>query len=87
MFVKNFEERLPSVTVVQIPKDVNGKLVDELLIRKQLLEKYNIDISGGLGPTAGKVWRIGLMGKNATFEMVALLLNALRDVMSIKSNL
>lgn len=56
-------------------------------LRKRLLDKYNIDISGGLGPTAGKVWRIGLMGGNASFENVSLLLSALRDVITIKSNL
>lgn len=55
--------------------------------RKQLLDKYNIDISGGLGPTAGKVWRIGLMGGNASFEKVSLLLGALGDVIPIKSKL
>jgi len=36
--------------------------VDDALIRKYLLEKYGISIAGGIGPTKGKVFRIGTMG-------------------------
>ena len=32
-----------------------------------------------LGPTAGKVWRIGVMGQNATRENVERVLKALQD--------
>ena len=35
-----------------------------------LRDLYNIEISGGFGPLAGKVWRIGLMGFSARRENV-----------------
>ena len=38
-----------------------------------------MEISGGLGPTAGKVFRIGLMGQNATPEKVELVLKVLKE--------
>ena len=31
-------------------------------MRLQLLDEFNIEIAGGIGPTKGKIWRIGLMG-------------------------
>ena len=41
--------------------------------------RYKVEISGGLGPTAGKVFRIGLMGQNATPEKVDLVLKVLKE--------
>ena len=46
-----------------------------------LLDEYSIEIGAGLGPFAGKAWRIGLMGHAATWRNVDLLLAALREVM------
>jgi len=57
LFVKNPADRLVTVTAVNIPSGINDKAV-----RKQLLDEFNIEIAGGLGPIAGKIWRIGLMG-------------------------
>jgi alanine-glyoxylate transaminase / serine-glyoxylate transaminase / serine-pyruvate transaminase len=68
--------RLPTLTTVVIPEGVDGKIV----IRK-LLTEYNIEIGGGLGDLAGKVWRIGLMGYNSRKENVVLLLSALERVL------
>ena len=68
--------RLPMLNAVKIPAGV-----DEANVRKRLLEEYNIEIGGGLGPYAGKIWRIGLMGESATKNHVNMLLSALRDVM------
>ena len=68
--------RLPSLTTVRVPEGVDAKAV-----ARQLLEGYNIEIAGGLGQLAGKVWRIGLMGFNSRRENVALLLEALRRVL------
>ena len=65
--------RLPSLTTVRVPEGVDAKAVQE-----ELLQKYNIEIAGGLGELAGKVWRVGLMGFNSRRENVTLLLNALR---------
>ena len=55
--------------------------VDEAALRAELLEKYHIEVSSGLGPLAGKVIRIGLMGYNATFDTVDRLLDALREIL------
>ena len=42
---------------------------------------HKVEIAGGLGPTAGKVWRIGVMGVNARIEKVDLVLKALKDAL------
>lgn len=70
------EFRLPSLTTVVIPDGVDGKAVT-----RRLLNEYNIEIAGGLGELAGKVWRIGLMGFNSRPENVTLLLAALGNVL------
>jgi alanine-glyoxylate transaminase/serine-glyoxylate transaminase/serine-pyruvate transaminase len=44
-----------------------------------VLEEYGIEIGGGLGPMAGKAWRIGLMGHGATVRNVDLVLTALKE--------
>ncbi len=68
--------RLPMLNAVRIPDGV-----DEALVRARLLEEYNIEIGGGLGPFAGKIWRIGLMGESATPNHVNMLLAALKKIM------
>lgn len=70
------EHRLPSLTTVSIPQGV-----DDLSVRRNLLNEMNIEIAGGFGPLAGKIWRIGLMGHSARRENVALLLAALATVL------
>ena len=47
-----------------------------------LPSRYRIEISGGLGQLAGKIWRIGVMGYNATPENVKLLLRAMKDALN-----
>lgn len=69
--------RLPSLTTVKVPDGVDAKLVVG-----RLREKFNIEIAGGLGELAGKVWRIGLMGYNSRPENVLLLLSALEQVLN-----
>ena len=64
--------RLPQLTSVQIPAGVDDKL-----FRRSLLERYGIEIGGGLGPLAGKIWRVGLMGETCQEETVVLFLGAL----------
>ena len=44
--------------------------------------RYKLEIAGGLGPTAGKVWRIGLMGQNAKVEKVEFALRVLKEAIS-----
>ncbi|MFQ4141113.1 alanine--glyoxylate aminotransferase family protein [Chlorogloeopsis sp. ULAP02] len=70
------EYRLPTLTTVRIPDGVDGKA-----IARQLLLEYGIEIGGGLGELAGKVWRIGLMGFNSRKENVDRLVAALRQVL------
>ncbi|MBD2532426.1 alanine--glyoxylate aminotransferase family protein [Nostoc flagelliforme FACHB-838] len=70
------EYRLPTLTTVCIPAGVDGKA-----IARQLLNEYNIEIGGGLGELAGKVWRVGLMGFNSRKDSVDQLLAALRQVL------
>jgi alanine-glyoxylate transaminase/serine-glyoxylate transaminase/serine-pyruvate transaminase len=70
------EYRLPSLTTVRVPEGV-----DAAAVARRLLAEYNIEIAGGLGDLAGKVWRVGLMGFNARRETVAVLLRALREVL------
>lgn len=71
------EFRLPTLTTVRIPSDVDGKAVT-----KHLLADYNLEIGGGLGELAGQVWRIGLMGFNSDRKNVELLLDALEKVLA-----
>jgi alanine-glyoxylate transaminase/serine-glyoxylate transaminase/serine-pyruvate transaminase len=69
--------RLPTLNCITVP---NG--VDEAVIRKSLLAEFGIEIGGGLGPLAGKVWRIGLMGESSRQEHVMALLSALEQLLS-----
>lgn len=62
--------RLPTLTTVRIPDDVDGKAFSS-----HLLNSHGIEVGGGLGVLAGKIWRIGLMGYNSTPENVNRLLN------------
>jgi alanine-glyoxylate transaminase/serine-glyoxylate transaminase/serine-pyruvate transaminase len=54
---------------------------DDAGVRRRLLQEYGIEISAGLGPLAGKTWRIGLMGHGASVRNVDLVLTALREVL------
>ncbi len=55
--------------------------VDDARVRSLLLEEFNIEIGGGLGPLKGKTWRIGLMGESSTAANVLLVLSALERVL------
>ena len=70
------EYRLPTLTTPQLPEGV-----EDAAVRKQLLSEYNIEIAGGFGPLAGKIWRIGLMGYSSRKENVTLLLAALKELL------
>ena len=64
--------RLPSLTTVRVPDGV-----EEMAIRRGLLQEHNIEVGGGIGQLQGRVWRIGLMGYNSTARNVLALLYAL----------
>ncbi|MBI4798557.1 MAG: alanine--glyoxylate aminotransferase family protein [Desulfarculus sp.] len=65
--------RLPPLTSVFPPR---AELVEPL--RKKLLTDYGIEVGGGLGAYAGKIWRIGLMGETCRAQNIAILLDALK---------
>jgi alanine-glyoxylate transaminase/serine-glyoxylate transaminase/serine-pyruvate transaminase len=56
-------EQLSSLLAVQIPE-----AIDDSAVRGALLTDHGIEVSGGLGPLAGRAWRIGVMGEGANQE-------------------
>ena len=76
MMVDDTSIRLPQLNVVNVPQGI-----DEAAVRARLLEDEGIEIGPGLGPLAGKVWRIGLMGHSCRPENVERLLGALEGVL------
>ena len=73
--------RLPQLTTAVVPPDRLPPGCDEADVRRRLLDEYRIEIGGGLGPVAGKVWRIGCMGHTARRRNVTLLLAALDEIL------
>ncbi len=69
-------ERLPMLNAVQIPEGA-----DDLKVRKALLNDFGMEIGGGLGDLAGKVWRVGLMGHASRRRNVFLFLSALETIL------
>jgi len=59
---------------MQVPEGV-----DAPALIKNAMDKFDLEIAGGLGPTAGKVFRIGVMGYNAKPQNMALVVEAFRD--------
>lgn len=76
LFVTNPADRLVTVTAVNIPDGV-----DDRKVRQQLLDEFNIEIAGGLGPVKGKIWRVGLMGYSSQKPNVLLFLAALEKTL------
>ena len=74
--------RLPELTTAWVPSDRLPAGMDEAGVRRALLERYGIEIGGGLGAYAGKVWRIGCMGHTARPANVTLLLGALGELLA-----
>ncbi len=68
--------RLPQLNAVRVPEGV-----DEAAVRAALLNDYGIEIGAGLGPLAGKIWRIGLMGHASNQRNVYILLSALEHIL------
>jgi alanine-glyoxylate transaminase/serine-glyoxylate transaminase/serine-pyruvate transaminase len=72
--------RIPTLNTVLVPSGV-----DDAKVRKRLLDGPGIEIAGGLGPLAGKIFRIGLMGPLATEENVQFFLAEFRKALSAES--
>jgi alanine-glyoxylate transaminase/serine-glyoxylate transaminase/serine-pyruvate transaminase len=75
-YVAQQEYQLPMLNAVYVPQGV-----DEAGVRRALLDRFGIEIGGGLGQFRGKVWRIGLMGYGARAGNVLLLLAALEQLL------
>lgn len=69
--------RLPQLTSVRLPDGF-----DDARGRRFLLEEFGIEVGGGLGPMAGKVWRIGLMGYGSQRANIELCLTAMRAALA-----
>ena len=75
-FLVDEKYRLPNLNSVFLPEGY-----DELVLRNKLLNQYNIEVGGGLGAFAGKLWRVGIMGESATKNHVNMLVGALDELM------
>lgn len=67
---------LPVLTAVHLQDEI-----DEMAIRKGLLDEYSIEIGGGFGKLQGHLIRIGLMGYNSSRKNVVTILSALEHVL------
>ena len=68
--------RLPQLNAVSVPDGI-----DEAVVRKMLLDDFNLEIGAGLGAMAGKIWRVGLMGQSSTPTHVYRCLGAMEAVL------
>jgi len=68
--------RLPELNLVCVPDGV-----DDAWVRREALERYDLELGNGLGVLAGKVWRIGLMGTSSTSQNVQLCLEVLETLL------
>jgi alanine-glyoxylate transaminase/serine-glyoxylate transaminase/serine-pyruvate transaminase len=71
--------RLPTLNTIRIPDGV-----DDIKVRGYLLNSFNLEIGGGLGALAGKVWRVGLMGYSSSAENVLFFLSALSRALGVQ---
>jgi len=76
-FYVETDYRLPQLNAVKVPDGV-----DEAAVRTFLLNEFNLEIGAGLGPLAGKIWRIGLMGASSTEEHVELCLDGMKAALA-----
>jgi len=65
-------ERLWSLNAVCVPDGI-----DEAAVRRDLLHHFNVEIGGGMGPLAGRIWRVGLMGSGSSSQLILLFMSAL----------
>jgi alanine-glyoxylate transaminase/serine-glyoxylate transaminase/serine-pyruvate transaminase len=75
MFVPE-AERLPTLNAITVPDGA-----DDLKFRRALLGEFGIEIGGGLGPLAGKIWRVGLLGHSSNRRNVLLFLSGLEEIL------
>jgi len=71
-------ERLWTLNTIRVPAGVA-----EAAVRNTLLDTYNIEVGAGLGPLAGKIWRVGLMGASSTAQTILQFLAALEGALAV----
>ncbi len=76
-FVVPEAERLPHLNTVSVPDGI-----DDAVVRRRLLDEYNLEIGAGLGELGGKVWRIGLMGHACNLTNVLTCVGALEAILT-----
>jgi alanine-glyoxylate transaminase/serine-glyoxylate transaminase/serine-pyruvate transaminase len=69
-------ERLWTLNAIRVPDGIA-----EAAVRQQLLRQFDIEVGAGLGPLAGKIWRVGLMGAGSTPAIILLFLGAFESVL------
>jgi len=72
------EHATPMLTTIRYPDGI-----DDAAFRKHLRQQHHIEVGGGLGPLAGKVFRVGLMGHGARLENVMQALAAFGDALTV----
>jgi alanine-glyoxylate transaminase/serine-glyoxylate transaminase/serine-pyruvate transaminase len=70
------EVRMPMLNAVRLPAGL-----DDAAVRARLLAEHDIEVGAGLGPLAGKIWRVGLMGEGASVNYVRLLVAVLGEML------
>ncbi|XP_032668088.1 serine--pyruvate aminotransferase, mitochondrial [Odontomachus brunneus] len=73
-YVENPRYQLSTIISIKLPIGIDDKI-----IAARAMERFKVEISGGLGPTVGKILRVGLMGINAQSHVVDLVLRALDE--------
>jgi alanine-glyoxylate transaminase/serine-glyoxylate transaminase/serine-pyruvate transaminase len=76
MHVRKEEDRIVNLNTVCVPEGV-----DDAQVRAVLLQEHGVEIAGGFGPLAGKIFRIGIMGPLATADHVSTLLRLFADAL------
>ncbi|HXH24906.1 MAG TPA: alanine--glyoxylate aminotransferase family protein [Vicinamibacterales bacterium] len=71
-------ERLWTLNAICVPDGV-----DEAAVRRTLLTAFNLEVGAGLGPLAGKIWRVGLMGASSTAQNVLQFLAVLEHALAL----
>ncbi|XP_063848148.1 alanine--glyoxylate aminotransferase-like isoform X3 [Scylla paramamosain] len=76
LYISDPAKRVPTVTTIRVPEGM-----DWMKVTKYFMTKYQVEISGGLGPSAGQVWRVGLMGYNCTVDNVDRVLTIMKEAL------
>jgi alanine-glyoxylate transaminase/serine-glyoxylate transaminase/serine-pyruvate transaminase len=74
-------ERLWTLNAVRVPDGA-----DDAKARRELLTRFNMEIGAGLGPLAGKIWRVGLMGHSSSMEAILLFLSSLEAALRVQGH-